>query len=147
MRFVNYLLSSKIDITFSRFQEPPVSHRTQREEFGTCIVYFQRSIVIQFGHQSVHQPLQSIQNLLYQSGIAGDLQSNIRNGASPNEDLSLVSRILALNHEGRNESVRSQTSHSQSTNQEDLRVVNKVLSLNHIDKVQPPSRFITPPFV
>ncbi|PSN47522.1 hypothetical protein C0J52_02239 [Blattella germanica] len=129
------------------FQEPPVSHRTQRQESGTGIVDFQRSIGIQFGHQTVHQPLQSIQNLLYQSGIAGDLQSNIRNGASPNEDLSLVSRILALNHEGRNESVRSQTSHSQSTNQEDLRVVNKVLSLNHIDKVQPPSRFITPPFV
>jgi hypothetical protein len=50
--------------------------------------------------QAVHPPSvnSQLQNLLYQSGVAGDLQSN---GASPQEDLNIVSKILSLNHEGR----------------------------------------------
>jgi len=58
-----------------------------------------------------------LQNLLYQSGVAGDLQIN---GASPQEDLNIVSKILSLNHEGR------ETRASRET-------------------IQTPSRFVSPP--
>lgn len=58
-----------------------------------------------------------LQNLLYQSGVAGDLQIN---GASPQEDLNIVSKILSLNHEGRENRASRET-------------------------IQTPSRFISPP--
>jgi hypothetical protein len=58
-----------------------------------------------------------LQNLLYQSGVAGDLQIN---GASPQEDLNIVSKILSLNHEGRENRANRET-------------------------IQTPSRFISPP--
>jgi hypothetical protein len=73
---------------------------------------------------SFKQPIQppsvnsQLQNLLYQSGVAGDLQIN---GASHQEDLNIVSKILSLNHEGRGD--RSGR-----------------------ESPQPPSRFISPPF-
>ncbi|KAJ9585826.1 hypothetical protein L9F63_020528, partial [Diploptera punctata] len=38
-----------------------------------------------------------LQNLLYQSGVAGDFAGF----ASPQEDLNIVSKVLSLNHEGR----------------------------------------------
>jgi hypothetical protein len=72
---------------------------------------------------SFRQPIQpssvnsQLQNLLYQSGVAGDLQIN---GASPQEDLNIVSKILSLNHEGRGDRSGRETP-------------------------QPPSRFISPP--
>ncbi|XP_021919084.1 RNA polymerase II degradation factor 1-like [Zootermopsis nevadensis] len=70
--------------------------------------------------QSVHPPSvnSQLQNLLYQSGVAGDLQNN---GASPQEDLNIVSKILSLNHEGRANRPGRET-------------------------LEPPSRIIRPPF-
>jgi hypothetical protein len=72
---------------------------------------------------SFRQPVQppsvnsQLQDLLYQSGVAGDLQIN---GASPQEDLNIVSKILSLNHEGRESRASRET-------------------------IPAPSRFISPP--
>ncbi|XP_069681672.1 uncharacterized protein [Periplaneta americana] len=110
--------------------------RPQRQETGTGIVDFQQSVDIPVQQpQAVQQPQDflfrkansarpqtlnnQLQNLLFQSGVAGDLQSN---GGTPQEDLNIVSKILSLNHEGR------------------------VRPGRETDVVQPPSRFITPPF-
>lgn len=52
--------------------------------------------------RQARQPLQAtpakqIQNLLYQSGIANELQNGIQGFPGSQEDLNIVSKVLALN--------------------------------------------------
>ncbi|GLG98255.1 Uncharacterized protein GBIM_04839 [Gryllus bimaculatus] len=108
-----------------QFSSFPSSQISLRPNFFSTPTRFQRPPPVD----------KQLQNLLYQSGIARDLQSN---GASPVEDLNILTKVLSLNHDPQENTSKLNSLRSSRTTLEATHSQN-------IKSVLPPSLHLTAP--